>query len=67
MIHLGNNHGLHYKMTSIRYIGKTFKIFPVHLLPQYSCQEEQERPLRVPGTQCCKWPISICTNSFVCA
>uniref|UniRef100_A0A7N6BH68 Unc-13 homolog A n=1 Tax=Anabas testudineus TaxID=64144 RepID=A0A7N6BH68_ANATE len=25
----------------------------------YSCQEEQERPLRVPGTQCCKWPISI--------
>lgn len=23
---------------------------------QYSYQEEQERPLRVPGTQCCKWP-----------
>uniref|UniRef100_A0A673AGV3 Unc-13 homolog A n=1 Tax=Sphaeramia orbicularis TaxID=375764 RepID=A0A673AGV3_9TELE len=28
----------------------------------YSYQEEQERPLRMPGTQCCKWLIMVCTS-----
>lgn len=35
----------------------TFEIFPPNL--QYSYQEEQERPLRVPGTQCCKNPFGV--------
>lgn len=31
---------------------------------QYSYQEEQERPLRVPGTQCCKWPTKLDHSLF---
>lgn len=40
------------------------EIFSLNL--QYSYQEEQERPLRVPGTQCCKSPFSVSPiQSFV--
>lgn len=33
------------------------QLFPLN--SQYSYQEEQERPLRVPGTQCCKCPFGV--------
>lgn len=45
-----------------RYFKYSLLISCYFVSPQYSCQEEQERPLRVPGTQCCKWPITVCTN-----
>lgn len=41
-----------------------FEIFPLN--SQYSYQEEQERPLRVPGTQCCKSSFGVSPiQSFV--
>lgn len=40
------------------------QLFPLN--SQYSYQEEQERPLRVPGTQCCKCPFGVSPiQSFV--
>lgn len=40
------------------------QLFPLNW--QYSYQEEQERPLRVPGTQCCKSVFGVSPNqSFV--
>lgn len=41
-----------------------FERFPLN--SQYSYQEEQERPLRGPGTQCCKSPFGVSPiQSFV--
>lgn len=41
-----------------------FETFPLNW--QYSYQEEQERPLRGPGTQCCKSPFGLSPiQSFV--
>lgn len=47
-----------------RLLGVKVQLFPLNL--QYSYQEEQERPLRVPGTQCCKCPFGVCPiQSFI--